>query len=197
MGETAGRRRLRADDWAEAALTAIAEGGLAAVAVEKLAARLGTTKGSFYWHFANREALVRAALHRWEHQHTEAIIALVDQTPDPADRLRRLFTLVTEDSRARAENRIEVALVASAADPVVAATLGRITERRVGYVADLFAEIGMDPSSARHRALLAYTAWLGHTQLVHAVPQTLPSRDDQRRYLDHVLDTLICQDQHN
>ena len=43
--------RLSAEDWAQAALDLIAEQGVAAVAVEPLARRLGVTKGSFYWHF--------------------------------------------------------------------------------------------------------------------------------------------------
>ncbi|MBP8098362.1 MAG: helix-turn-helix transcriptional regulator, partial [Arenimonas sp.] len=54
--------RLSAEDWARAALDVIAEQGLAAVAVEPLARRLGVTKGSFYWHFPSREALLVAAL---------------------------------------------------------------------------------------------------------------------------------------
>ena len=58
--------RLSADDWALGALDVIAEQGLAAVAVEPLARRLGVTKGSFYWHFPSREALLVAALDLWE-----------------------------------------------------------------------------------------------------------------------------------
>ena len=58
--------RLSADDWANAALDLIAEQGVASVAVEPLARRLGVTKGSFYWHFPSREALLVAALERWE-----------------------------------------------------------------------------------------------------------------------------------
>src|SRR3546814_3926398 len=50
--------RLSADDWAQAALEQIAEQGVLAVAVEPLARRLGVTKGSFYWHFPSREALL-------------------------------------------------------------------------------------------------------------------------------------------
>ena len=46
-------------DWARAALAAIARGGIAAVAVESIAADLGATKGSFYWHFKNRDALIQ------------------------------------------------------------------------------------------------------------------------------------------
>ena len=58
--------RLTADDWAQAALDLIAEQGVAAVAVEPLARRLRVTKGSFYWHFPSRDALLQAALERWE-----------------------------------------------------------------------------------------------------------------------------------
>jgi AcrR family transcriptional regulator len=43
-----GRRPLSPDDWARAALAAIARGGVGAVAVETVAAELGATKGSFY-----------------------------------------------------------------------------------------------------------------------------------------------------
>lgn len=45
-------------DWTEAALAALARDGLASVAVEPLALQLGTTKGSFYWHFTDRADLI-------------------------------------------------------------------------------------------------------------------------------------------
>src|SRR5918998_6119560 len=87
--------RLSRKDWIEAALAAIAEGGVAAVAVEPLAARLGATKGSFYWHFANRDALLQAALAQWEEQTTTVVISEIKSGPDePIDRLRRLVSRV-------------------------------------------------------------------------------------------------------
>src|SRR5919198_3781837 len=89
-----GRKRLTAQDWADAALTAMGEGGLAAVAVEPLAARLGATKGSFYWHFANRDALIEAALAQWEERFTAATIAALAGERDPRERLRKLFASV-------------------------------------------------------------------------------------------------------
>ncbi|ANP56852.1 AcrR family transcriptional regulator [Streptomyces griseochromogenes] len=184
-----GRKRLTAQDWADVALSAMGEGGLAAVAVEPLAARLGTTKGSFYWHFANRESLIEAALDRWEHKSTEAIIAALESEPDPETRLRRLFS---EASELAAHDPLEVSLPASAGHPRVAAVLRRVTERRVGYLAQLFVELGFPPDAAGRRALLAYTGYLGHTQLTHAVPETLPAGEDGRRYLDSVIDTLMA-----
>ncbi|MFI0259338.1 TetR/AcrR family transcriptional regulator [Streptomyces sp. NPDC017056] len=160
---------MTAEDWADAALAALGEGGLAAVAVEPIATRLGTTKGSFYWHFANRDALVEA----------EA---------DPERRLRGLFAYATA---AAADDPLEVSLLATAADSRVAAVLRRVTERRIGYLAGLFAELGFPEAEARRRGLLAYTAYLGHAQLGHAVPQNLPGPADRDRYLDSVLDALL------
>lgn len=189
--KTGDGRRLTAEDWAAAALVAIGEGGLAAVAVEPIAARLGTTKGSFYWHFANRDALVDAALERWEQLHTEAVITTVEAEPDPERRLRDLFAYA---SAASAADPLEVSLLATAAEPRVAAVLRRVTDRRVGYVAGLFTALGFPAAEARRRGLLAYTAYLGHTQLGHAVPESLPGGADRDRYLDSVIDTLLCRE---
>src|SRR3546814_1862651 len=85
------KQNLTADCWAEAALDAIAGGGLDAVAVEPLARRLGVTKGSFYWHFANRDALLRAALQRWEQTETDDIVARIGPESDPYVRIVKLF----------------------------------------------------------------------------------------------------------
>ncbi|MGW5421499.1 TetR/AcrR family transcriptional regulator [Streptomyces sp. NPDC003943] len=171
-GDRAGRRRLTADDWADAALAALGERGLGGVAVEPLAARLGATKGSFYWHFANRDALVTAALNRWEELSTERIITAMEAAePDPEARLAALLRGATALA---AEDPLEVRLFAAADHPAVAAALARVTERRVGYLAHLFELLGFPPAEARRRGFLAYTSYLGHAQLAHAAPDTVP-----------------------
>ncbi|MEO3768373.1 TetR/AcrR family transcriptional regulator [Streptomyces sp. B8F3] len=191
-GETAsGKRRLSARDWADAALAAIGERGLAGVAVEPLAARLGTTKGSFYWHFANRGALVKAALARWEELSTEAVIAETEQEPDPQLRLRRLLGYAVGSAPG---DPLELSLLTAVDQPQVAAALRRVTERRIGYVAEVFAELGFAPAQARLRATAAYTTYLGHIQLNRAVPGLLPSGADRDPYLNAVLDTLLRRD---
>jgi AcrR family transcriptional regulator len=188
MGQ-AEKRRLAADDWAAAALDAIGAGGLAAVAVEPLAARLGATKGSFYWHFANRDALVTAALELWERKHTEGVIDTVEREPDPAARLRLLFGTVL---LAVETDATEVTLLATADHPLVAPALRRVTERRIGYVAGLFRELGFPPVDARRRGLLAFSAYLGYAQLSHSARDALPAAGaPSRAYLDDVLDLLL------
>ena len=64
---------------------------MAAVAVEPLARRLGVTKGSFYWHFPSRDALLVAALERWEKVEQETVFGQLEPIPDPRERLRALF----------------------------------------------------------------------------------------------------------
>ena len=78
-GATERSTRLNAETWERAALEAIAELGLPGVAVEPLAKKLGVTKGSFYWHFADREALLHAALKRWEKRSTDDVIAWLEK----------------------------------------------------------------------------------------------------------------------
>ncbi|MFH8987329.1 TetR/AcrR family transcriptional regulator [Streptomyces sp. NPDC017940] len=185
-----GKARLTARDWADAALAAIGEGGLAAVAVEPLAARLGATKGSFYWHFANREALIEAALERWAEVSTEGTIEEVEAEPDVRRRVRRLFAEAIGSASA---DPLEVTLLATASHPQVAAALRRVTERRVAYVAGLFAALGFPAAEARRRGLLAVTVYLGHAQLGHAAPSVLPGDDEFGAYVDEALDVLMAR----
>jgi AcrR family transcriptional regulator len=186
---SATRTRLDRQAWVRAALDAISEGGLTAVGVVPLAKRLGATKGSFYWHFTSREALIEAALANWEHSHTTAVIAEIEAaSDDPLTQLRLLFVRVTELA---ARDRIELALLATADHPSVRPVLDRVTRGRIGFVAALFRRLGFGEAEAKRRALLAYSAYLGYAQLVHATPQVVPrSRAANRAYLKDVLDAL-------
>ncbi|MCM6772451.1 TetR/AcrR family transcriptional regulator [Nocardia sp. CDC159] len=182
------RQRLSAADWTSAALEALADGGLAAVAVEPIAARLGTTKGSFYWHFPGRDALVTAALELWERVDTEEVIAEIDAQPPGLPRLRALIVGAVEGRTGDAA-RAELALLATARHPLVAPVLARVTRRRLDYLAEQFAELGFPPEEAARRAQLAYTSYLGIAQLAHATPD---EADLSPAYLDTMLRTLTA-----
>jgi AcrR family transcriptional regulator len=187
------RESLTANDWTAAALDALARGGLAAVAVEPLAKSLGTTKGSFYWHFADRNALIAAALERWEQRDTERVIATADRASDVETRLRELlrlvFTAVLGDSGSGAGS-VELALQATVTHPLVAPTLARVTERRLAYLTSLFSELGLSQARARDRGLLAYAAFLGHAQLAHSTPELMPAGRALSTHVDRVIETL-------
>ncbi|MDX8048597.1 TetR/AcrR family transcriptional regulator [Lentzea sp. BCCO 10_0798] len=183
--------RLSKQDWLTAALVALAEGGVSAVAVVPLAQRLGVTRGSFYWHFTDRTALLRDALDWWEQQGTIAVIARVAAIADPRDKLRRLFRIaITEDPA----SGLEPALVAHADDPVVAPILRRVTERRVAFLAEAYAELGLPPERARQQAVVAYSAYVGWVQLRRATPDVLPEVVDDPEALAYLVDSLTSLD---
>jgi AcrR family transcriptional regulator len=180
------RQRLSASDWTAAALAALAEGGLAAVAVEPIATRLGTTKGSFYWHFANRDALLTATLERWERTDTEDVITYIEGAPPGVARLRALIVGAV-GTRVGDAARVELALQATARHPLVAPVLARVTRRRLDYMTALFVELGFAPAEAGRRSRLAYTSYLGLIQLAHATPE---EADLSPAYLDTMISTL-------
>ncbi|MFE3226101.1 TetR/AcrR family transcriptional regulator [Nocardia sp. NPDC059228] len=182
------RRRLSRDDWVAAALAALGEGGVGAVAIEPLAARLGATKGSAYWHFANRDELLAAALQRWEHEETDAVIALVSAEPDPAVGLRTLLGAAL----AHPQEKLAV-LLAGATDPLVEPVLTRVTVRRIEYLADLFIRLGFAAPVAKHRAALAYSAYLGTGQLWRTMRGTLPADQEAwESYVDEIWRVLTA-----
>ena len=192
-------RTLSADDWVAAALQALAEGGIGAVAVEPLAQRLGVTKGSFYWHFANRDALLRATLGRWE-EATETSIVALDRMPDPGDRLRRLASdvltdalLVGRDAEPGTVFRrgLDLAIADAADDPIVQPTLRRVSDRRVAYIEACCRALGCAPDAARDRALLIYAASVGTLRLAREAPNRMPHGEAFTAYRDHLIATLI------
>ena len=112
---------LHREDWARAALEAMAAGGVSAVKVETLAPTLGATKGSFYWHFADRADLIEAAVALWEESETEAIIESLADADDPRDRLRRLFSIIFVHPDLGA---VDAALIAARDQPAIASRYG-------------------------------------------------------------------------
>ena len=58
-------RKLTRTDWLAAALAALLKAGPEGVHVEPLATSLGVTKGSFYWHFEDLQALLSSVIDHW------------------------------------------------------------------------------------------------------------------------------------
>lgn len=150
--------RLTREDWIEAALQALADGGPREVAVERLAARLGATKGSFYWHFADREELISEALATWEREATDALIVELREVADPVERLQAGMVAGTELEE---EEHPDVRLLPSASDPVVGDVVRRVQRKRLDFLAEVFRDAGFPPAESRLRARLAYSLYLG------------------------------------
>ncbi|MDQ6778095.1 MAG: TetR/AcrR family transcriptional regulator [Actinomycetota bacterium] len=178
-------------DWTEAALLALARDGLAGVAVEPLARRLGATKGSFYWHFADRAALIAATLELYEQRETTEVIDRIQAIPDPRERL----TAIASDAYAGAATpNAHAGVLAAAADPRVAPVLTRITRTRLAYIEWLYTDLGLAPDLATRQARLAYALYLGISQLRRADPDHEPTGTALNAYLDLAVDVMMPPD---
>lgn len=182
------RSTLSAGDWEQQALVLIAEKGIRAVAIESLAKRMGVTKGSFYWHFPNRDALLEQSLLRWE-KHDEANLqASLSAISDPRERLRSFFR---RTSREKLTHDVYSSLCTAADHPKVKPLLERVAERRMKHIEAAFGEIGFSSAEASHRARLTYSTYLGFLQLQrqHQAPNL--SSEEFEAYVIHVIATLI------
>ncbi|MDR2871798.1 MAG: TetR/AcrR family transcriptional regulator [Xanthomonadaceae bacterium] len=181
--------RLSASDWAQAALDVIAEQGVAAIAVEPLARRLKVTKGSFYWHFPSRDALLQAALECWETLEQERIFGGIEQMPDPRERLRTLFQIVGQEAK---PHIIYGELLRVSNHPIVQPVIDRVSQRRQAFLTTAYREVGFSDIEAAYRARLTYSAYVGFLQLSFQLRQQPKlTHEEFDAYLEHVTATLI------
>ena len=183
--------RLSASDWALAALDLIAEEGVRALAVEPLARRLGVTKGSFYWHFPSRDALLQVALERWEQVELDEVFAQLEAIDDPRQRMRELFRRVAHEVRS---HLIYSELLKTLDHPVVQPVMQRVSKRRLDYLMRAFRQVGMSRPEAQNRAHLTYAAYVGFLQLSLQLRQPRLQHAEFEAYVDHVMATLIPND---
>jgi len=64
-----------ADLWLDAGYEKLISGGVEAVKILPLAKALGLSRTSFYWHFADRDALLAGIVDRWQAQNTGNLLA--------------------------------------------------------------------------------------------------------------------------
>lgn len=168
-----------AEAWERAAYEAIRSGGLAAVSIERLARELGVTKGSFYWHYADRAALIEAALRRWE---TAVVSAMETLRPirDPHERLVELFLQAVRG----ALRSPYVTLATDGADRLVHAVLQRLGNYEMGFAEQLLGELGFEPAAAKQRAFLSYALYLGLLGMVRNEPERWPEEAELRALVE-------------
>jgi len=164
--------RLDAAAWVAAAFDALADGGIDAVRVEPLAKALDITKGSFYWHFADRRALLDAMLEAWMQGRVAAIRQQAPLRGAPAAVLRQVADLYTRNANARGL-AIELAIRALArTDDGAAKAVRGVDRERLQQVGDLFAALGWPRGEAQARAVLFYSYLFGQSLLD---PQAVPA----------------------
>ena len=154
--------KLGRQDWIDTGLEVLAKNGVKSIRVELLAKLMNVTKGSFYWHFKNREELLDALLQEWSDRDTDKMIEQIEaRDGDASSKLLYLFELCCED-----DGELEKAVRAWATNDVKAATiLAQVDQRRLEYTRDLFLQLGFTPFEAMVRARMSYYAAIGECTL--------------------------------
>ena len=173
--------------WAQAALDEIEQRGVRGLSVQAVARRLGVSKGGAYHHYADRQALLIAALDLWEQEHVEDLARRFAAISDPRARLEQLL----HHAVVELQPTILAQLIAAADNSDVAATLERAAAGRLSLLEITFRELGLPRGRARDRASLTYAAYLGLAQLRRQAPGRLDTSRANRSYLDDVLAVLI------
>ncbi len=145
--------------WVDAATEVLLDQGIDHVRVDALAIDLGVTRGSFYWHFRDREDLLKAVLAAWRDRATEQLTArLMRVSGDPGAQLHDVLSLPFRGRAAVRAARIELAIRAWARrDASARKAVDEADASRIAYHTKVLGAMGFSDSEAQMRAFLAYS----------------------------------------
>ena len=146
------KSRLSPNDWIRIGFDALLDHGPGALRAEALARDLGTTKGSFYWHFEDVPAFQSAMLSAWKEAALAALELAAQSSVIPAARLRTLAQVAAVlPTPALSDRPLDPAIRAWAqADDAAAAALARVDSARLETLGALLSDMGItNPEIAR------------------------------------------------
>ena len=179
MEKTSRKPRVQLDRhaWIEEAFEILAQQGVAGLRVEVLAKRMKVTKGSFYWHFKDRQDLLSAVLDAWR---TGRIRDIAKQTKaQSGEELQRIYHVIDvySASRSRKGMLIELAVREWAKrDSEVADIVREVDTRRLEFSRDLFLACGVPLREAKSRCMLLYAYVFGISLMI--CDQFAPDADE-------------------
>ena len=173
---------LQPQDWVRTARARLSKEGIEAVRVEVLARDLGVSKGSFYWHFRDREDLLNSMLTAWEDQERAWI---EDATEGKRSAAARWALFVEHYSDVQC-CRFEVGLRAWARrDDRVAVRVATMEKGRGIFIAEVLRDVGFAPRAAE--------SWADHAQLVYLGWLDRSTRDPEFRFAGHGLGEYLSE----
>ena len=134
------KSRLDRNEWLERSLALLAQ-NKGNFNIDELVKQLGVTKGSFYWHFKNRDDFVNKLLDYWESSSTQSVFIEMEKysNKDAETRLLKLMRLL----RNKEVCNYDIAMRNMATlNKEVATKVVKVDEMRLNFVNSLFEEIG-------------------------------------------------------
>lgn len=157
-------KRLTKEAWIKFGLETAGELGVEALRIDDLCIRQNVTRGSFYWHFEDREDFLNGILEHWRTRETVGIIYQVEENGgNPYQQLAYLFTLANSGE---IDFNTELAIRVWARSQKEAAKLVKqVDEDRINYMAGKLRKIGASEADARMRAFFLYSLIFGEAMI--------------------------------
>lgn len=161
------RTSLSPKDWLRTAADLLVEKSVEGVRVDVLARMLGVTRGSFYWHFTDREDLLQRLLASWKQRQTEQVIAAHARLGvSPVGVVHDLAALPFRGASAQRGAAIELAVRAWARrDERAREVVDEVDAMRLQYIEESFRRLGFGPVAAANRAFVLYSYMQGESLL--------------------------------
>ncbi len=156
------RAQLDREIWIQTALDTLADEGVTGVRVEVLAKRLHVTKGSFYWHFKDRQDLLSGVLETWKDGRIRDIIK--QTRPEAGSEEAQIFRVIDVYSASRNRKGILIELAMrewARRDEAAAAIVEEVDTWRLRCARDLFLACGVPMHEASTRSMLLYAYVFG------------------------------------
>lgn len=153
--------RLAKPDWTEAAIATLIDQGIDAVQITRLAKALGVSRGSFYWHFEDRQALLTCMIEYWQSANGTSVKNAMTEVPSLSEGVLAFFSLWIEQTPfsaqleqavrdwARLDNRIAIAVRSE-------------DNARIETISQCYARFGFKQKEALVRARVLYFAQIGY-----------------------------------
>lgn len=151
-------------DWVRAGLEGLIESGVEAVKITKLADRLGVTRGSFYWHFRDREEILQALIDYWERKNTASILAAAAQGQDLMGSVLALMEVWMRDDLYDAQLELSIRGWGRS-DPALRARIQGADEARLQALTQMYLLAGRSPEQAVVAARNIYYMQMGYYAL--------------------------------
>jgi AcrR family transcriptional regulator len=174
------------EQWTEAAVAAFAQGGVEAVRVEAIARSMAVTKGSFYWHFADRPALLAAVLDRWE-TGARAVLDGASALSKPEQRMAALLRELARPTTGVADAEV---FAWARRDRDVAERVGEVERARVVFLKEQLTALGVPLIDAHRRAEAGYLAAVAWLERAGRTPWM---KSDYAAFVDDVFRLLLAR----
>lgn len=158
------RGQLSKQHWIDVARDLLSVEGINAVHITRLSRELGVTRGSFYWHFRDRHALLDALLIDWQQRNTGVMCEVVNKAEDLPHGVLMLFAIWEDRQRFDAKFDQAIREWARTSSDVAALVLSE-DHHRVATIATLFGKHGFRPPDDYIRARILYFTQLSYYAL--------------------------------